>query len=270
MKSVLALSALASSAMAQYTTSLAADWATANVDFGGAEANWENVQTVSWLSDPTVSVQLSPIGTETVSTSTGNVDVTWFTYQELDGELMIWIALEVTGDESGSNDDLNVVSIGASGYDETVCSWTYSKSNGKIWYNPTVTDYWQGASDVGDDAQQSVAQDQSYYDEVTSGTWWMGCVFTRPTGNDADPTQDSDVLSSSDFTVTFAHPDGLSTGSTGYISGEVIDLGYVTPPPVEDVTDVEEEAEELEEDLEESSMMISASLATIAVATILA
>jgi len=99
MKSILALSALVATSYA----GLADDWFAASITLDdGVEANWDAVQTGTFTSTG-ASVQVSAKTTQSVSSAewTTSLDVTWFTYQEFDGDLMLWGSFEA----AVSNDD---------------------------------------------------------------------------------------------------------------------------------------------------------------------
>ena len=164
MRTIIALSALALSAAAQQQAALAATWLGDNTMIDTATADWSIINTTNLKNEDGSagdSVQVSNVQTLTVDSLANPVYLTWFTWQTLDDPaLYLWAAIETTNNESFSNGDLTTVAIGASGFDETACQWTFDKSGGKVWEGPTIDDMWNGASDAN--TQDSTLSDLSY------------------------------------------------------------------------------------------------------------
>ena len=114
------------------------------------------------------------------------------------------------------------------------------------------------------------------WDQVAAGTDQsdgnLACVFQRPASNAADPTEDialSGDLESASISAMWVQGGSFSDMTSAALSGSVINLDYVTPPPVENTDDTLADDTE-EEVVMESSMLLSASVATLAVVASLA
>jgi len=227
MKSIFALSALVASAYA----GLADDWFAQAVTLDeGVEANWDQTQTGTWIATGS-SVQVSAKATQSVSGSGwggSTLDITWFTYQELDGALMLWGSIETSlsnGSLAKGDSEDTWAAIGSSTNDQIVCQWNNLRDgNDYEWSVVGVYDYFQGSPDttennITDQFDQSAA--------TNAGA--LSCVFQRPVYNTDDPTEDLSLVGDlTSIPANFVQGGSYGSMTEGTLEGTVIDLDYVS------------------------------------------
>lgn len=183
---------------------------------------------------------------------------------------MLWGSIEASvanGDLAKGTSEDSWAAIGTSASDQIVCQWTNAYSSSKVWSFDfvSVSDYFGGAPDT-------TSNDVSGSGGSSAGSDWdIDCWFTRPAYNTADPTEDLSLVGDlASVPVSWVQGGSFGDMTEGVLTGSVIDLDYVTQEPEStgDDTLADEVAEE--EEVMESSMLLSASVATIAVVASLA